>query len=798
MVGSTISHYKVLEKLGEGGMGVVYRAEDTRLKRTVALKFLPPELTRDPVAKQRFIHEAQAASALQHNNICVVHDVDETNEGQMFIVMELYEGEALSKKVERGPLKIDEAVEIAIQVAQGLQEAHSHEIVHRDIKPANVLTTSSGVVKIVDFGLAKLAGGTVLTKSGSAVGTAAYMSPEQARGERVDARTDVWSLGVLIYEMATGQRPFKGEYDNALMYSILNAQPEPMTGLRTDIPLDLERIAVKCLAKDPGERYQHVDEVLVDLVRLRTDSKKKGATSEELHSRSKPRKSLKHVMWSVSLSLAVIIILAGYFLSIWTPSNPTHSSEWQNSIAVLPLRNVSSDPEQEYFCDGMTEQLITNLSNLPGLKVIASQSVMRLRDSEKSPKEIGAELGVAYVLQGSIRRSGGMIRTAVQLIRAEDGSHVWAEDYDRDVKDVFSVQDDVSESIAKKLLERLSDKEQSAIKMTRAADPEAYDLYLRASYLLHRYERTFQFDDYRNAEVMFKKALDRDPGHVPSMIDLADLYGTYLDFAQTLTEEERNTITVLQKQYAADALRLDPHSPGAYLVQLPFMQLEYTKKALELNPNHVGALLNYCFILRTNGLLHQSLEYFDRVQALNPLHPWVYTGRGLSYWYLGETDKAIDDYERALQIEPNEYWTHVWYLDALICSKRIDQADEWLKRCQIKWPSGSGVYDLIAREAWLFAAREGKDAALRTFERRTQKNNINDQIVLYSLLGMKDEGIALLGRQQKSKANDLKSSRYLMLAHWPALDGLRDDVRFKEILAKEKEKHALVLKHYGM
>ena len=264
MIGQTISHYKILEKLGEGGMGIVYKAEDTKLKRTVALKFLPPELIRDPEVKERFIHEAQTASALEHHNICNVHEIDETDDGHTFMVMACYTGESLKERISRSPLKIDEAIAIGSQIAQGLAKAHEKGIVHRDIKPANIHLTDDGVVKILDFGLAKLRGQKKLTKEGTTVGTVAYMSPEQARGEEVDQRTDIWSLGIVLYEMVTGQLPFKGDYEQAVVYSILNEESEPMTGLRTGVPLELERIARKAMAQDSCERYQHVGEMVVE------------------------------------------------------------------------------------------------------------------------------------------------------------------------------------------------------------------------------------------------------------------------------------------------------------------------------------------------------------------------------------------------------------------------------------------------------------------------------------------------------------------------------------------------------
>jgi serine/threonine protein kinase len=265
MIGTTVSHYKILEHLGGGGMGIVYKAQDLKLDRLVALKFLPPDLTCDPEAKQRFVHEARAASALQHHNICTIHDIDETAEGALFIVMDLYNGETLKQKIDRGALQINEAISLAVQIAQGLSEAHCAGIIHRDIKPANIFITTAGVVKILDFGLAKLSGKTLLTKTGSTMGTAAYMSPEQARGDSTDARTDIWSLGVVFYEMVSGQRPFTAEYENALIYAILNVDPKPISALRPEIPPEVERCLTKCLARNPEDRYSNVEGLVTDL-----------------------------------------------------------------------------------------------------------------------------------------------------------------------------------------------------------------------------------------------------------------------------------------------------------------------------------------------------------------------------------------------------------------------------------------------------------------------------------------------------------------------------------------------------
>jgi len=357
VVGKTVSHYKILEKLGQGGMGVVYKAEDTRLDRPVALKFLPPHLTCNPEAKQRFIHEAKAASALQHNSICTVHDIDDTPEGELFIVMDYYEGETLQHRIEQGSLKITEAVDLALQVAQGLSEAHKRGIIHRDIKPANILVTRSGVVKILDFGLAKLSGRTMLTRSGSTLGTAAYMSPEQARGDVVDHRTDIWALGVVLYEMIAGQRPFRSDHEQALVYLIMNEEPESLLKICPEAT-GLAQIVSQALVKNPADRYQSMERFREDLV---------------------------------SVAGGLRPLKAGVRLA-------------SVKLAVLPLVNLTGNPEQEYLSDGLTQEMIARLGRIDpqSLSVIARTSVMRYKKTDTPIDQIGRELQVDYVLEGSV------------------------------------------------------------------------------------------------------------------------------------------------------------------------------------------------------------------------------------------------------------------------------------------------------------------------------------------------------------------------------------------------------------
>ncbi len=437
MIDKTISHYIILEKIGEGGMGVVYKAEDTKLQRPVALKFLPSNSLGDEEAKARFLREARAAAALQHPNICTIYEAD----GHTFIAMAYLEGEELRKHIEKGPLSLDRLLDIAIQVARGLQEAHSKGVVHRDIKPANIMDTTTGQAVLMDFGLAQIASAaSKLTREGTTVGTSAYMSPEQTSGEKTDHRTDIWALGVVLYEMATGQAPFQGHYEQAIVYSILQEAPEPITALRTGIPPELERIANKCLAKRADERYQTVSDLLADL----------GALKRSRESSEGKRQS------------------SGIRDDMTRPS-----------IAVLPFENRSRDEDDEYFSDGVTEDIISALGKVEGLRVTPRTSAFRFKGESTAVRQVAEKLNVGCVLTGTIRRAGSRLRITVELIDAAEDTQMWSERYDRVLEDIFDIQDEISQAIVNQLKRKLTGAVASPGATRRTADFEAYRLYLQ-------------------------------------------------------------------------------------------------------------------------------------------------------------------------------------------------------------------------------------------------------------------------------------------------------------------------------
>ena len=648
MIGRTISHYKILEKLGEGGMGVVYKAEDTKLKRTVALKFLPQELTQDDEAKERFVHEAQAASALQHNNVSTIHEIDETDEGQMFICMDYYEGEALNEKIKSGPVKIEEALDIAIQVAQGLNKAHKKGIVHRDIKSGNILVTEDGVVKILDFGLAKLRGQTKLTKEGTTLGTAAYMSPEQARGEEVDHRTDIWSLSVVLYEMLTGQLPFKGEYEQAVIYSILNDEPEPMTGLRTGVPMELERIMNKALLKNAGERYQHVDEMLVDL-RSTTRDLELGKTEKEQVSVKPSQKKRTYIFGGIAgLFLLALIILYFFF-----PSKPP--SIERKSIAVLPFKNMVPDPENEWFSDGITEDIITQLSKIGDLKVISRTSIMLYKDSRKNLREIGKELSVATILEGSVRRADNRVRIVSQLVDARTDKHIWAETYDRELSDVFAIQSDVAQQIARALKATLSPEEKERIEQKPTDNLEAYDYFLQGREYA---ERVSEKKDLEIAIDLLEKAVKADPDFAEAYASMALQHCRMFWFGHDRTQERLANA----KEAIDKALNLKPDAPFVRLANGYYYYYGFR--------DYARALDEFSFCQRKepgNALYNASIAYIQRrlgkfEDALQNLKiAFQYDPRlnararevGYTYRDLRMYTEAEDYYDRAITLAPD-------------------------------------------------------------------------------------------------------------------------------------------------
>lgn len=665
MIGQTVSHYKILEKLGEGGMGVVYRAEDIKLKRTVALKFLPQDLTRDPDAKERFIQEAQAASSVDHPNICTIHEIDETADGQLFICMACYTGETLQERIERGPLPIAEAVDIAAQIANGLNKAHSLGIIHRDIKSDNVFLTDDNQIKIFDFGLALLAGQQRLTRTGTTLGTVAYMSPEQTRGGEVDARADLWALGVVLYEMVAARRPFLGEHEQAVMYSICNVDPEPLTGLRAGVPMDLEHILGKCLEKSTGDRYQSATELAVDLNRLERQLESSGAQTTRLTGAAPAaapaaRSAGRWVGIAAVVIVAAALAYAAYSRFSGGAEEVARAPGVKTMLVVLPFENLGP-PDVEYFADGVTEEITSRLSALSGLGVISRTSAVHYKNVQTPLRQIGEELGVDYVLEGTVRwdRHGegeSRVRVTPQLIRVADDTHLWSERYDRVLEDIFSVQSDIAANVIEQLNVTLLEPERRAVEAQPTENMEAYQAYLRGLDYLGR--SSYSIEPWRMAVEMFERAVELDPefalAHAALSQAHSGIFNVGLEHAQVHVDKA--------KEAAETALALQPNLPEAHLAlgyyyyhcprdyDRALEEFEVAGRAL---PNQDDILQHVGWIRRRQSRWDEALALHQRSLELSPLDATLWRETASTYLYLREYEKAMQHYDRSIAISPD-------------------------------------------------------------------------------------------------------------------------------------------------
>jgi len=676
MIGKTISHYRIVEKLGEGGMGIVYRAHDTSLDRDVALKFLPQYLTSNANEKERFRHEARAASALSHPNITTIHEIGE-HEGQLFITMEFVEGRTLKELVESEPPFIKKAIEIAIQVAEGLAAAHEKGIVHRDIKSENIMHTPKGQAKIMDFGLAKVKGATKLTKAGSTLGTAAYMSPEQAEGEEVDHRSDIFSFGVVLYELLTGKLPFRGEHQAALVYAIVNEEAPPLARFNEKASEDLQRIVSKALAKDRDERYQHADDMLADLRRERKalDYAKtahvrlapapgagaaqpvagpppRAAKPTPPGPAAKPRGNLLRILIPAAIVVAAVIVIVLIDPFNFQVGLRKTVAQDKKSVAVLPFTNMSGNKEDEFFSDGITEDIIAQLSNIADLKVISRTSVMQYKNSNKSVRDIASELDVATILEGSVRRADNQVRIVAQLIDAASDRHIWAETYDKELTQVFAIQSDVAQQIASALKAKLSPRERELLGKKPTENLDAYSYYLKGREYYYRYTKR----DNDNAIELFKRALDLDPNYALAFAGLGDAYEQGVRRFGFPPAWNDSAIAASEK-----AISIDPNLAEGYkALGLAFggrgwirKSLEAYRKAVDLNPNYHPAIGNIAYTNATLGKLDEALQWAKRSLALDPMIANSYLGVGQCYVFLGDDAKAAEWFNKALALQPD-------------------------------------------------------------------------------------------------------------------------------------------------
>jgi serine/threonine-protein kinase len=823
MLGKTISHYRILEKLGGGGMGVVYKAEDLKLKRFVALKFLPPELLRDEEAKARFIHEAQAASSLDHPNICTIYEIDEIppastlapeeQAGQMFIAMAFYEGETLRARIAKGEerrekgegrrekgeerrarseegeerltagLPIAEALDIAIQIAQGLAKAHAHGIIHRDLKPANVMITNEGAAKIIDFGLAKLASAARLTVSGAVQGTVAYMSPEQAGGEEVDRRTDIWSLGVALYEMLAGQLPFKGDLWPPVIYAILNEEPAPLSALRPDLPDALERIVAKALRKDRSERYQSIDEMLNELKFAQRELAPQSAT--QVQPFAAPRRG-KFAVPYPGLAVLLLIVLLGITLLLRrnTEEKAAAIAPDKYRIAVLPLVNISSDEGDEYFSEGMTEELISTLSKVNHFRVIARTSVMRYKGGTQDITAIGRELQVGTILEGSVRKADSKLRITVQLIDVRSQEPLWSRDYDRELDDVFAIQNDIAQRVAEALRMELPVEEKSRIEKPATENFEAYTAFLQGRFFWNK--RTPA--DLQKSIPHFEQAIAHDSSYARAYAGLADAYAVLgtVEYGGLPAHEARSQArAAAMKALALDEQCAEAHAALAnvlftYEWNWPEAEREF-RRALVLNPNDAVTRHLYAHYLAARGRLDEARFEIEQARALDPLSLIINTAAGMIFYFRRQPEQALAQLHKTLEMDPG-FVPAVLQLGAVYAHER--RFDEAIAAFQ-KGVALTGERPIkLALLGYAHGASGRRSEALALLAKLRQSPaqlpaSPVHFVLVYLGLGENDKVFEWL-----EKAYEQRSNYLVYLKVEPLLDGLRSDSRFVALLRK--------------
>ena len=638
MIGSTILHYKILEKLGEGGMGVVYLAEDTKLGRKVALKFLPQHISVDSEAKARFEIEARAAAALNHPNIATIHNIEETD-NEMFIVMEYIKGKELKDIIvetrDRVSLQINEVIKIATQIADGLEAAHKEGITHRDIKTGNIMITESGIVKVMDFGLAKVKGGSKVTQMGSTVGTIDYMSPEQTRGDEVDSRADIWSLGVVIYEMLTGKMPFRGDYNQAIIYSILNEEPLPA---ERETDERLGHIISKALKKNPEERYQTAGEMAEELRTISQGGEVK---------RTRPKGS--KLPW-IMAGAAVIVIVIALYLFMYS-SKGAKTTETIKTIAVLPFANISSDPNQEYISDGLSEELISVLEKNPKLRVTARTSSFYFKGKNVDLKTIASKLDVKNILEGSVQKAGDNLRISADLINVETDATLWSNTYNGTMNNIFALQDSISGNVAEALNVALLGKE--AVNPEQKTDPEAYNNYLLGN---HFYDLQGK-ENWEKAVSYYEKALSIDSTYAPAWVGLSAVHSQQADIGYVPVDEGYTEA----RNEAEKALELNSNSADAY-ARIGWIKIAYDwdwkgadeayKKGLELEPGNANVINGGARLAEVLGRLDEAIKLERRAIKINPVSYGAYGNLGFYAWYAGLLVESIAASRKALEINP--------------------------------------------------------------------------------------------------------------------------------------------------
>lgn len=670
MIPQTISHYKIISKLGAGGMGEVYLAEDMKLARKVAIKLLPPDLVEDELARKRLIREAQAAATLDHPNICGVFEVGE-QDGLTFIVMQYVEGETLTERIQSKHPDTREILELGLQIADALSEAHSKGIIHRDVKPQNVLVNSRGRVKVMDFGLAKstspdsTTGSQIdtrssLTQAGSTVGTLLYMSPEQLRGEKLDTRSDTFSFGTLLYVMVSGHHPFVGTSQAETISAILTRDPPLLSRYAPDLPSELQRIVSKALTKDREKRYQSMKDLALDLRTLRDQLDFEAKLGSSEHTPRQPSRVSGQIP-TRKASRLYLAVLAALLIGVAAIGvyKFTGGNEAIQSLAVLPFVNVNADPDVEYLADGITESLINSLSQLQNFTVMSRNSVFRYKGRERDAQAAGKELNVQAVLTGRVIKRDDQLAISTELIDVRKNTNIWGEKYNRKMADILAIQEEISREISENLRIKLSGEEKRRLAKRYTDNPEAYQLYLKGRYFW--YKR--RIPDHMKSRDYFQQAIDLDPSYSLGYAGLADFYGLLAAQGQLRPEDAwpKAEAAALKALELDDSLAEAHHARAAqklfYYRDLQAAEQEF-KRALELNPNYAETHLLYGTYLNAMGRKTEALKEHQRAKELDPLNLRINQWLGTYYYHNREFDRAISEYKKTIEMYPQEAYLH--------------------------------------------------------------------------------------------------------------------------------------------